>query len=466
MLHPSAPRQPADPPSPPLDNLGKGSPVHLFWSSGSRFWGLGLLISGGILLGVWRQPLGLVQAADPKNIEAADREAVGMAVATLSIEPVTTHAVERVYTGEVIARRTSDLGFERGGERVSVLVEEGDVVEAGSPLARLDTRKLQAEKAQVMAQQARAQAQLAELQAGPRQEVIAAAAAAVQDLAQQRDLAETKRLRRQELYAAGAISREQLDELAFETRALEARWQAASQELTELKAGTRPEQIAAQSAAVQQLAASLSRVEVDISQSTLTAPFAGRITQRFVDEGTVLGSGQPVLRLVEVGSLEARIGVPSQATTALSIGSTQTVWVGETAYPAQVSALLPEVNPTTRTLPVILRLPDSLGIPSGQTARLSLTETVEMAGFWLPTTALVPGTRGLWSAYTVEAGTAGSQGDFQIKRQDLEILHTEGEKVLVRGTLQAGDQVVATGVQRLVPGQSVIPQPTTWLSLP
>ncbi|MBD2066202.1 efflux transporter periplasmic adaptor subunit, partial [Leptolyngbya sp. FACHB-671] len=41
-----------------------------------------------------------------------------------------------------------------------------------------------------------------------------------------------------------------------------------------------------------------------------------------------------------------------------------------------------------------------------------------------------------------------------LERRDVEVLHTETDRVLVRGLLQAGDRVVTEGIQRLVPGQS------------
>ncbi|MCJ2544499.1 HlyD family efflux transporter periplasmic adaptor subunit [Thermostichus vulcanus] len=93
-----------------------------------------------------------------------------------------------------------------------------------------------------------------------------------------------------------------------------------------MQTGTRPEQITAQQARVQQLQASLASLDVALSKSVIRAPFAGRIALRHVDEGTVVGSGQPVLRLVESGAWEARIGVPTHLLP--PEGSRQTLEVG------------------------------------------------------------------------------------------------------------------------------------------
>jgi hypothetical protein len=90
---------------------------------------------------------------------------------------------------------------------------------------------------------------------------------------------------------------------------------------------------------------------------------------------------------------------------------------------------------------------------------LELEETVETDGFWLPSTALTQAERGLWSAFVgeEERSSDGSPqtGLFRVARRDLEVLHTESDRVLVRGTLHAGEPVITGGTHRVVPGQVV-----------
>ncbi len=120
----------------------------------------------------------------------------------------------------------------------------------------------------------------------------------------------------------------------------------------------------------------------------------------------------------------------------------------------------PEVDPTTRTRTVVLRLDDSAAgyIVHGQVVRLELDETVEANGYWLPSTALTKGARGLWTTFVVVQADPNdsTQPDlFRVERRDIEVLHTESNRVLVRGTLNPGDRVVASGTHRVVPGQLV-----------
>jgi multidrug efflux pump subunit AcrA (membrane-fusion protein) len=378
-------------------------------------------------------------------------------VQTQVLEPVSAYRVQRAYTGEIVARRSSDLGFEQAGTIVELLVEEGDWVEAGAPLARLDTRSLQAQRRQLEAQQRQAYARFQELQRGPRQEDIAAAQAAVQDLQAQLDLARLQQQRRGNLYTQGAISREELDSAKFSAEALTNRLQQAQSQLNELRAGTRIEQVTAQDAQVDQIEASIQNIDVSLSKSVLYAPFSGRIARRVVDEGVVVGTGQPVLRVVEGAALEARIGVPAQIAPLIPNGSPQAIEVEGETVTGTVTALLPELDDTSQTVTIVVSLPTDAQPTIGATARLILQTQQPATGYWLPTSALVAGDRGLWSAYllTTPEMPVMDNNIFEVARRQVEILYTEGNRAFVRGLLEPGEVVITSGTHRLVPGQLV-----------
>ncbi|MFN9868431.1 MAG: efflux transporter periplasmic adaptor subunit, partial [Pseudanabaena sp.] len=176
-------------------------------------------------------------------------------------------------------------------------------------------------------------------------------------------------------------------------------------------------------------------------------------------------AGQAIVRLVESANPELEIGVPFSVVSTLTVGSNQTVEIGDRAYTAIVIAIKPETNLQTRTSTVVLKLQNSsqtvnksnnkianLAMPkSGEIARLKVSQTEQIQGFWLPTTALSRGERGLWSCFVI-----ARDGDaYRVEKRDVEVLHTEGDRVLVRGTISANEEVVSSGTQRLVNGQTV-----------
>ncbi|MEO0539812.1 MAG: efflux RND transporter periplasmic adaptor subunit [Cyanobacteria bacterium P01_A01_bin.105] len=416
-----------------------------------------LLLAGLGVVGLW----GLVapNLGGQLTSTAAQTEETGgrvLPVETLAVTPISSYTVSRNYTGEIAALQASELGFERSGQLVAILVDEGDTVASGAPLARLDIRNLQVQRQQLVAERARANAQLQELQAGARSEDIAAAEAAVRDVEQQLSLQAVQRARRESLYAQGAISKEELDEVSFTEGTLQARLDQSRSRLAELQNGTRPEQVAAQIALVQQLDARIAEVDVNISKSTLRAPFSGTVASQQVDAGMVVGAGQSVLRLLESGIPEVRVGMPVDAARQLSVGDEKAIELGGQQYEARVTAVLPEVDLQTRTQTVILAVEAAAAAraSAGQTVRVDFSESIAAEGMWLPTSALVQGLRGLWTCYVL---VPADQGGYVVAPQSVEIIHQEADRVLVRGTLQPEDVVVADGAHRLVPGQAVDP---------
>lgn len=385
-------------------------------------------------------------------------------VTTQVAAPVESITTQRTFTGRVVAARASDLSFEISGSVESIAVDEGTHVMQGQALAQLDMRKQAAQRQQLIAQRDAAQAKLDEMIAGPRRQTIDAARANVSDLQAQLELLKARKRRREELLNKNVISRDEFDDVDFARQATEARLDSARHGLDELLEGTRKEQIEAQRAAVQQLQASIDEVDVVISQGELRAPYSGTVVARYCDEGKVAVPGDPVLRLIEDSALEIHVGVAHDTAATLESDSRHTVLIGDHEISARVKAVLPELDAATRTRKVILVLDQSSGIDAvhEQVARLQVAETIDADGYWLPTDALVKGLRGLWSCYVVadpsekdiELAAAGP-GVKRIERRDVEVLHIENDRALVRGTIQAGDRIVTEGTHRVVDDQLV-----------
>ncbi len=392
---------------------------------------------------------------EPANQSQAD--VVSLPVQTLIAEHVSSYPERRSYTGLITAARTSHLAFHRSAELIEVLVDDGDDVAAGQPLARLDTRRLFAQRDQLTAQRAEASARLEELQNGPRVEVIAAARAEVKDLSAQAELAKRSHARNQSLNANRAVTKQSFDNSELSLKAADAKVVAAQSRLEELVAGTRSEQLEAQTAVVARLDAMLADIGIEIEDSTLKSPFAGQVSERLVDEGAILSLAKPVLRVVETGVVEARIGLPTGVAARLKVGMPQSVLVDGQRFTTNVHALSPEVDLATRTRLVILRFPEgaSHSIVPGQVARLEMNATIDADGIWLPIDSLSRGSRGLWTVFVAVEVVDQSA---TVERREVEIVHTDGDRALVRGTVFGGDRVIIAGTHRVVPGQRILLQ--------
>ncbi len=393
--------------------------------------------------------LATLQPQDNPSLPVAE-----LTVSLVEVQKIEGYAISRRYSGEVRAAATTRLAFEAAEPIVELTVSEGDTVAAGQVLARLDTSEIEADLAVLRARLGSAAAQLSELEAGPRQEVLAAAAARVSELEQRLELAELTARRRRTLVAGRHVPEDSADEAEFEALAQGHALEAARQELAELTNGTRPERILAAEARVDELAASVARSETDLADAELKAPFDGVIGAVLAELGSNPGPGVPVLEVVQSSDLEAWIGLPVEVCSRLAPDSPHVLQLSDgRTVQGSLRARLPRLDTATRTRTLLFTLGDldlTQAIP-GQRVDLQLEEFVETAGFWLPLTALVRSRRGLWAAYAI----APTEGPPTVERRELELLHTTGEFAFVRGLLQPGERLVRNGVQRLVEGQRV-----------
>ena len=365
---------------------------------------------------------------------------------------VTEITQARQFTGTLKARRESQLSFEQPGRLLSIEVDEGDSVAEGQLLAQIDVELVQADLATAQAQLDHAQAVLDELIAGPRKEQIESMRSRVASLDSVARGQEQDFQRSQRLLGAQSISRELNDSRKFQYLAATSERDSAQRQLDELLAGTRPERLAAQRATVKQLQSQIAKLRLSIEDGELRAPFAGRVRQRLVDEGTVVSPGVVVLHLVEDQFLEAWVGVPPATARALS--TEQVISVEGREIPALVRSRRPALDTVTRTQNVVLHIDPQHadGMVSGQIVRLNVSENTPCDGVLVPTTALTPGPRGLWNVFVV----FDDGGVQRVQRRSVDLLYSINEASLVSGTLEDGDLVVVDGVHRVVVGQEVV----------
>lgn len=358
------------------------------------------------------------------------------------------------FSGFLRASQKTQIGFLRPGRLNGVFADEGDRVERGDLLAQLDTRSIAAREAELRAQLAEAQAASAVLEAPARTYEKAAAENQVKEIESDLNLVQTKLRRRESLFQEGAIPREQVDEIVSQERGLLQQLKAAQNRVRDLEAGAIPETRQGGQARVDKVLASLDSLQVDLGDSELRAPYAGTISKRLRDEGAILNTGDPVFELLTSGSLEAEISLPPDKVRKLtSQPSVELLSEGKT-YKAKVAKLMPTVSTDSGTQAVLLSVPPHPDLKAGQLVRLKLPSEQIREGYWIPTTALLPGERGLFICYTL-VGAEGKPELFEVQKQAVEIVSTDGDRSFVRGTLVDEPELIVEGVQRVVPGQKV-----------
>lgn len=250
-----------------------------------------------------------------------------------------------------------DVASKTGGRLDSVLVREGDDVNAGQVVARMDVRaqeaELQISDAQI--EQARANRDAAAAAVSQRHSDVATASAVVSQRDSQLDLAEKEIERTQRLVDKGFISNQKLDvDRTNRQSALDAT-KAARSQLSGAQSS-----IAAAGAAVKQADAAIeaaearsARIRVDLQDAVLTAPADGRVLYRLAEPGEVLAAGGKVLTLLDITDVYMTVFLPTSQAGRVAIGSEARIVLDvrpDISIPATVSFVSPQAQFTPKSV--------------------------------------------------------------------------------------------------------------------
>jgi RND family efflux transporter MFP subunit len=305
---------------------------------------------------------------------------------------------DRSFVGTVRPRIETDMGFRVPGKVAKRLVEVGQTVDIGQPLATLDEIDL------------RLQAEQAEAEFRAATGVLAQAAAA-----------ET---RAKDLRAKGWTTDAQLDSAKAAADEARARLNRAER--------------------------SVDLTKNSLSYATLLADARGVVTATLVEPGQVVASGQTAIRVARFAEKEAVVAIPETLLGRAKDGvATVTLWSEpDKKYAAKLREVAPSADPATRTYLAKFSLPGADDrVSLGMTATLTLADPTAERVARLPLSALFS-EGGEPSLYVVD-----SAGDVALKPVVVKS-YQSGDVVIASG-VEEGARVVTLGVQKLDPAQKV-----------
>ena len=372
--------------------------------------------------------------------EAASQEAAQVEESFVSVEVVEVESGEISqffnYAGDLQPQKEINIIPEIGGKIDSLLVEVGDTVAKGDPIATLEQDSFLLEIAQAEAALKNAEAGLARLEAGARPAEIAAAQALVQSAKAQlnevitiddderiqaaqslaNSRAELKRaqeaydkiawaddigtrqeavdLERATVNYETALSRYNLDITPRDSTVAPLMERLAQAELT-LEVALNPYRdfdFAAAEAGIEQAEAALAQAQLRLAKTTITAPFDGIVAELFIEEGSIVNGQAPISELIS-SDLEAVINAEETNIGLLSVGQSATLNVQAypgVNFPAIVTSIDPIGDPNSRTFEVTLTPVDEEGqLKSGMYADLSILSEEKQDATLIPRAALV-----------------------------------------------------------------------------
>ena len=268
-------------------------------------------------------------------------------------------------SGHVEATETR-LAPEVGGRVLTLSVKEGDRVQPGQTVLTLDTRDVQLAIDRAKAERAAAEAQLRLVQAGARVEDLRQAQSQIEtartEVATARtelDAAEQDLERFDTLLKNNSGSRKQRDDAATRRNVArdrvaqtESRVKSADEVLAKLRAGARPEEVAAARARVDVVSAQITSLAKGLTDATLQSPVTGLVTEKLVEVGEVIAPRAPALVVVDLDHAWADVFVPEPTVPQIRIGQAATVFTdaGGAGIAGTISYISPKAEFTPRNV--------------------------------------------------------------------------------------------------------------------
>ena len=273
----------------------------------------------------------------------------GLAVGHAKLEqvPVANHAVGTIHASE-----SAVLSAQVMGRIVSVQVREGDAVAAGQTVVRLDDAQSQSDVVRVQAN-------------------VAGAKHAVEVAEAESSLAASTLARYQTLRDRKSVSPQEFDVVERRSQEAGAQLEGAKAQMSAAEAGS-------------------SGARTTAGYSRITAPFAGTVTARHVDPGTLAAPGVPLLEIDKAGPLQLHVTVDESLLPSLRTGMQVAVELSGSAQQVNgsVAAILPAADPSTHSFVVKIALPAAKGLRAGMYGTASFA-TGSRPAILLPQAALV-----------------------------------------------------------------------------
>lgn len=225
------------------------------------------------------------------------------------------------------------------GRVVEFMVEEGQHVLAGDTLVHIHSSLVEAKLSQAEAMETVAKAQNKKVDSGTRVELLNSAYDMWQQAQAGLTIAKKTYERMQSLYKKGVVSEQKRDEAEAAYKAMVATESVAKSQYEMAKAGAQAEDKAAAAAMVAAAQGSVAEVESILSDSYLTAPTDGEISDIFPNVGELVSLGAPIMNVLKLDDMWVSFNVREDLLENLTMG-------------AEVQAIIPALENKEVTLKV------------------------------------------------------------------------------------------------------------------
>jgi RND family efflux transporter MFP subunit len=330
------------------------------------------------------------------------------------------------FSGVLVPDQTVNIYAKLAGQATYVGADVGNAVKAGQLLVQIDTKELNA------------QLKVAEASLSGVTDQAAQAKIGVETARLNLDLAQRAYDRTKTLFETKVVTQSQLDDAQTKLDLAKSAFDNANQQYQTVS-----------DSGVAQAQAQVNLIRVQISNSTITSPISGVITNRNINLGEITSLSQPLMSVADTSTLKLQGNLSQEDVVHLSVGSRVKVSVDvvpDRTFVGRVEQVGPVAAATGQYFPVVVRIANDGKLLAGMTAKASFTLN-SAQGIIIPLSAVATGEDGQAFVFVVSGGTVHKRLVTLGMKNDTAAQALSG--------LQAGEIVATSNVDALQDGMGV-----------
>jgi len=330
------------------------------------------------------------------------------------------------FSGVLVPNRTVNVFSKIAGQATSVTTDVGGKVRAGQLLVQIDTKELNAQLA------------VAEASASGVSDQAGSVKTSLETARLNLEMAQRSYDRTKTLLDTKVVTQSQLDDAQTKLDLAKAAYDTASHQYQTVSGS-----------GLAQAEAQVNLIKVQISNSTITSPINGIVTNRNINPGEIPSLSSPLFTIADLATLKLQGNVSQEDVVRLAVGSAVKVIVDALStrtYPGRIEQVGPIAAATGQYFPVVVSLRNDGRLFAGMTAKAS-QEWTSAPGIVVPLSAVTDPRDGAASVFVVSDG--------RVRRRDVTLGPRNDKEVQVLSGLAAGEVVATSSVSSLLDGMEV-----------
>lgn len=334
-------------------------------------------------------------------------------------------------------------------------VKRGDIVHTGELLATLENRDLMAAATSAEGAFDKAQSNYAAVMADTVPEQLQTAELNLRNAKAKLDAQQKLYDSSLWLYQQHALARKQLDQAAVALTNANSEYLTAEKRLNDYRATGAKEQIRSAKGELEAARGQYLSAKAQVQYTEIRSPMNGVISNLSVFSGGIANAGTPLITVMDVSSVVARLHVPQSEAAMLRLGNPAVIDVPglNRSVLAKVTVYSPALDPQSTTVEIWVSAPTPYHqLQPGTSVSVAITARVAPKALVVPSSSILKDANGAKSVMIVRNGRA--------YRQRVATGIVEAGKTQIVSGLFAGEEIIATGAYGLPDGTKVITTPS------